>query len=78
MKFWNESTDCGSWEGVMCDWLNGHRLNLALNDFRLSRISSKFGSFMNLAHLNLSKLFIFRLDSFKNLQPVQIDFTLFF
>ncbi|KAL7219367.1 hypothetical protein ACSBR2_012437 [Camellia fascicularis] len=68
MMLWNESTDCCSWEGVTCDWLNGHvigldlscntlhgtieansslfhlrqlqRLNLALNDFNFSRISS--------------------------------------
>ncbi|KAL7259396.1 hypothetical protein ACSBR1_005320 [Camellia fascicularis] len=30
------------------------KLNLAFNDVRFSRISSKFGSFMNLTHLNLS------------------------
>ncbi|KAL7219256.1 hypothetical protein ACSBR2_012357 [Camellia fascicularis] len=82
MVFWNESTDCCSWEGVTCDWLNGHvigldlscsqlqgtiqanstlfhlrhlqSLNLALNDFNLSRIPSEFGSFASLTHLNLS------------------------
>ncbi|XP_028110381.1 receptor-like protein 6 [Camellia sinensis] len=82
MVFWNESTDCCSWEGVTCDWSNGHvigldlncsqlqgtiqanstlfhlrhlqSLNLALNDFNLSRIPSEFGSFASLTHLNLS------------------------
>ncbi|CAL5390304.1 unnamed protein product [Camellia sinensis] len=82
MMFWNESTDCCSWEGVTCNWLNGHvigldlscsalhgtieanstlfhlhqlqRLNLAWNDFKFSRISSEFGSFASLTHLNLS------------------------
>ncbi|CAL5392581.1 unnamed protein product [Camellia sinensis] len=82
MVFWNESTDCCSWEGVTCDWLNGHVIgldlscsqlqgtiqdnstlfhlrhlqsrNLAFNYFNLSRISSEFGSFASLTHLNLS------------------------
>ncbi|XP_028111088.1 receptor-like protein 6 [Camellia sinensis] len=82
MVFWNESIDCCSWEGVTCDWSNGHvigldlscsqlqgtiqanstlfhlphlqSLNLAFNDFSLSRIPSEFGSFASLTHLNLS------------------------
>ncbi|XP_028087663.1 receptor-like protein Cf-9 homolog [Camellia sinensis] len=40
------------------------KLNLAFNDIRFSRISSKFGSFMNLTHLNLSNsLFSGRISS---------------
>ncbi|XP_028087660.1 receptor-like protein Cf-9 homolog [Camellia sinensis] len=40
------------------------KLNLASNDVRFSRISSKFGSFMNLTHLNLlNSLFLGRIPS---------------
>ncbi|XP_038690672.1 receptor-like protein Cf-9 [Tripterygium wilfordii] len=52
-----------------CSWLQGslnsnnsifqlshlHKLNLAHNDFNRSEISSKFGNFENLTHLNLSE-----------------------
>ncbi|CAL5394633.1 unnamed protein product [Camellia sinensis] len=31
MVFWNESSDCCLWEGVTCDWLNGHVIGLDLN-----------------------------------------------
>lgn len=30
MVFWNESTDCCSWEGVTCDWLHGRVIGLDL------------------------------------------------
>ncbi|KAL7168629.1 hypothetical protein ACSBR2_038965 [Camellia fascicularis] len=70
MVFWNESSDCYSWEGVTCDWSNGHgtiqpnttlfhlrylqTFNLAFNDFNFSTISPDFGSFPSLTHLILS------------------------
>ncbi|KAL7249070.1 hypothetical protein ACSBR1_011269 [Camellia fascicularis] len=31
MVFWNESSDCCSWEGVTCDWSNGHVIGLDLS-----------------------------------------------
>ncbi|KAL7250428.1 hypothetical protein ACSBR1_012439 [Camellia fascicularis] len=31
MVFWNESIDCCSWDGVTCDWLNGHVIGLDLS-----------------------------------------------
>ncbi|XP_047257372.1 receptor-like protein 9DC3 [Capsicum annuum] len=78
---WNMSRDCCLWDGVKCDELTGHvieldlscsslvgtidsnsslfrlsylqRLNLSGNNF-FSVISSKFGSFSSLTHLDLS------------------------
>ncbi|KAL7251000.1 hypothetical protein ACSBR1_012926 [Camellia fascicularis] len=48
------------------------RLNLAWNDFKFSRISSKFGSFASLTHLNLSN----SLFASKNLEYINLHSNL--
>ncbi|KAG4161217.1 hypothetical protein ERO13_D01G042744v2 [Gossypium hirsutum] len=60
---WNESTNCCSWEGVICDKATGQvisldlrlkRLDLSLNNFDASSIPSGFNQLVSLTHLNLS------------------------
>ncbi|KAL1118735.1 hypothetical protein V6Z11_D01G055900 [Gossypium hirsutum] len=52
---WNESTNCCSWEGVICDKATGlKRLDLSLNNFDASSIPSGFNQLVSLTHLNLS------------------------
>ncbi|CAL5328039.1 receptor-like protein Cf-9 [Camellia sinensis] len=68
---------------LSCSWLNGtihpnstifyyfphlHRLNLAFNDFGMSRISSEFSRFTRLTHLNLSG------SSFSGKVPIEVSF----
>ncbi|KAL7224198.1 hypothetical protein ACSBR1_025626 [Camellia fascicularis] len=68
---------------LRCSWLNGtihpngtifyyfphlQRLNLAFNDFGMSRISSEFSQFTKLTHLNLSG------SSFSGEVPIEVSF----
>ncbi|GMP35796.1 hypothetical protein CsSME_00008116 [Camellia sinensis var. sinensis] len=68
---------------LSCSWLNGtihpnttifncfphlQRLNLAFNDFGMSRISSEFSRFGRLTHLNLSG------SSFSGKVPIEVSF----
>ncbi|KAL7249440.1 hypothetical protein ACSBR1_011601 [Camellia fascicularis] len=54
MEFWNESTDCCSWQGVMCGWLNGHVIGL---DLSYSELQGTIQTNSSLFHLHqLQKL----------------------
>ncbi|CBI17003.3 unnamed protein product, partial [Vitis vinifera] len=43
-KSWKKGSDCCSWDGVTCDWVTGHVIELDLTGF---------GRFSSLTHLNL-------------------------
>ncbi|CAL5390316.1 unnamed protein product [Camellia sinensis] len=51
MVFWNESTDCCSWEGVTCDWLNGHVIGLDLSCSQLQGTIQDNSTLFHLRHL---------------------------
>ncbi|XP_028101051.1 receptor-like protein Cf-9 [Camellia sinensis] len=51
MVFWNESTDCCSWEGVTCDWLNGHVIGLDLSCSQLQGTIQDNSTLFHIRHL---------------------------
>ncbi|KAM3738775.1 hypothetical protein ACB098_09G155700 [Castanea mollissima] len=51
---WKEDKDCCTWDGVVCDKPLAMTSNLAGNYFNFSIISSEFGNYRTLTHLNLS------------------------
>ncbi|CAL5349303.1 hypothetical protein CsSME_00036156 [Camellia sinensis var. sinensis] len=51
MVFWNESSDRCSWEGVTCDWSNGHVIGLDLSCSHLQGTIQPNSSLFHLRHL---------------------------
>ncbi|XP_062081219.1 receptor-like protein 9DC3 [Humulus lupulus] len=51
---WNMSKDCCTWSGVTCDELTGQSLVLSYNDFHSSKVSTQFGRYSRIVHLDLS------------------------
>ncbi|CAL5394615.1 unnamed protein product [Camellia sinensis] len=56
MVFWNESSDCCSWEGVTCDWSNGHVIGLDLSCSHLQGTIQPNTTLFHLRHLQTLNL----------------------
>ncbi|CAL5390297.1 unnamed protein product [Camellia sinensis] len=56
MVFWNESSDCCSWEGVTCDWSNGHVIGLDLSCSHLQGTIQPNTTLFYLCHLQTLNL----------------------
>ncbi|XP_028125527.1 receptor-like protein 6 [Camellia sinensis] len=56
MVFWNESSDCCSWEGVTCDWSNGHVIGLDLSCSQLQGTIQPNTTLFHLRHLQTLNL----------------------
>ncbi|XP_028070531.1 receptor-like protein 6 [Camellia sinensis] len=56
MVFWNESGDCCSWEGVTCDWSNGHVIGLDLSCSHLHGTIQPNTTLFHLRHLQTLNL----------------------
>ncbi|KAL7207617.1 hypothetical protein ACSBR1_029549 [Camellia fascicularis] len=56
MVFWNESSDCCSWEGVTCDWSNGHVIGLDLSCSQLQGTIQPNSTLFHLRHLQTLNL----------------------
>ncbi|CAL5443557.1 unnamed protein product [Camellia sinensis] len=56
MVFWNESSDCCSWEGVMCNWSNGHVIGLDLSCSHLQGTIQANTTLFHLRHLQTLNL----------------------
>ncbi|CAL5336836.1 unnamed protein product [Camellia sinensis] len=56
MVFWNESSDCCSWEGVTCDWSNGHVIGLDLSCSHLRGTIQPNTTLFHLRHLQTLNL----------------------
>ncbi|CAL5394631.1 unnamed protein product [Camellia sinensis] len=56
MVFWNESNDCCSWEGVTCDWSNGHVIGLDLSCSQLQGTIQPNTTLFHLRHLQTLNL----------------------
>ncbi|GMP52211.1 hypothetical protein CsSME_00018120 [Camellia sinensis var. sinensis] len=56
MVFWNETTDCCSWEGVTCDWSNGHVIGLDLSCSHLQGTIQPNTTLFHLRHLQTLNL----------------------
>ncbi|WMV55349.1 hypothetical protein MTR67_048734 [Solanum verrucosum] len=55
-KSWNESRDCCSWDGVTCDMLNGHVIDLDLSCSQLGGSIHPNSSLFQLHHLHTLNL----------------------
>ncbi|KAL7249108.1 hypothetical protein ACSBR1_011301 [Camellia fascicularis] len=87
MEFWNESTDCCSWEGVIYDWLNGHVIRLDLSCRELQgtiQSNSSLFHLRQLQRLNLAfndfkfSIISSKSNSFRNLRVsklTSLDFS---
>ncbi|CAL5336834.1 unnamed protein product [Camellia sinensis] len=56
MVFWNESSDCCLWEGVTCDWSNGHVIGLDLSCSQLQGTIQPNTTLFHLRHLQTLNL----------------------
>ncbi|KAL7250693.1 hypothetical protein ACSBR1_012670 [Camellia fascicularis] len=56
MMFWNETSDCCSWEGVTCDWSNGHVIGLDLSCSHLQGTIQPNTTLFHLHHLQTLNL----------------------
>ncbi|GMP54762.1 hypothetical protein CsSME_00019822 [Camellia sinensis var. sinensis] len=56
MLFWNESSDCCLWEGVTCDWSNGHVIGLDLSCSHLQGTIQPNTTLFHLRHLQTLNL----------------------
>ncbi|CAL5415846.1 unnamed protein product [Camellia sinensis] len=56
MVFWNESSDRCSWEGVTCDWSNGHVIGLDLSCSHLQGTIQSNSSLFHIHHLQTLNL----------------------
>ncbi|XP_028125526.1 receptor-like protein 6 [Camellia sinensis] len=56
MVFWNESSDCYLWEGVTCDWSNGHVIGLDLSCSHLQGTIQPNTTLFHLRHLQTLNL----------------------
>ncbi|XP_028080586.1 receptor-like protein Cf-9 homolog [Camellia sinensis] len=56
MVFWNQSSDCCSWEGVTCDWSNGHVIGLDLSCSQLQGTIQPNTTLFHLRHLQTLNL----------------------
>ncbi|KAL7219667.1 hypothetical protein ACSBR2_012684 [Camellia fascicularis] len=86
MEFWNESTECCSWEGAMCDWLNGHIIGLDLSCRELQGTIQSNNSLFHLCQLqrlNLAfndfrfSIILPKFRSFMNLTHLNLSNSLF-
>ncbi|CAL5418349.1 unnamed protein product [Camellia sinensis] len=73
MVFWNESSDCCSWEGVTCDWSNGQVIGVDLSCSHLQGTIQPNSSLFHLRHLQTLNL---AFNDF-NLSGISLDFGSF-